>query len=93
LRFFGITPGIQSVILTSLRAGILPRHERGTGRTADRVPSIPGGEENPALGQRVDIWRLIEATAVGRDVHRAEIVDQNDDNVWGRIRFRRNRIE
>ena len=60
--------------------GVLPGHQRGARRGADRAPGIVLGEPDALPGQAVELRRLEPRLAVGAEIAVAEIVglDQQD---------------
>ena len=64
--------------------GVLAGEDARPGRAADGAGGIGVGEPHAALGQAVEVGRLVEAAPLAAEVPPAHIIDENEDNVGPR---------
>ncbi len=67
--------------------GVLPRHQSGAIRRANRCRGIRIGKTHPLLCEPVQIRRLVESVAVAAQLGPAKIVGKDKNNVRPACRF------
>ena len=65
---------------------VLPHEDAGSSRRAERACGVGLCETGAALGEAVDVRRLVEGAAEATEVVRAKIVGEDENNIRTALR-------